>query len=264
MAIYPYILGMKSPDRFPEIARALAFDVEGAASDSKRLKLHTLLAKFGYEKRSDSNTAEITKALSEAGLAVNPPLVRYGESWEISTEDWIYLSVAEDVIDGSGHSDPSISLPSSWNSDGWFDRVARLLLRTEQEVGIKFAVPLLLRLGYSDEDRFDGMPIPASHGSRGSTLTIDHAAFNSQLDALKGQPLITIEVKRINYLSGARQLQQAHDQAKSYCFWTQCDFFMVTDGQATHVYRVGRGRYDVIEPLFKCERQGLKQHFPEL
>lgn len=253
---------MKSPDQFPEIAQALAADVESAASDSKRLKLRTLLAKFGYEKRSDSNTSEITKVLSDAGLAVNPPLVRYGDSWEISTEDWIYLSIAKDSIDSSSQRLPEP--PRGWNSDGWFERIASLLLRSEKEVEIKFAVPLLIRLGYSDEDRFDGMPVPASHGSRGSTLVIDHAAFNSQLDALKGQPLLTIEAKRDSYLSNTRRLRQAHDQAKSYCYWTQCDFFMVTDGQKTHVYRVGHGTFGDIEAIFECGRQDLKVRFPEL
>ena len=209
---------MKTPDLFSEIAQALAADVESASSDSKRLKLRTLLAKFGYEKRSDSNTAEITKALSEAGLAVNPPLVRYGDIWEISTEDWIYLSIVKKSVDDSTVKKPSP--PRDWNSDGWFDRVAGLQLRTEKEVEIKFAVPLLIRLGYSDEDRFDGMPVPASHVSRGSTLVIDHAAFNSQLDSLKGQPLLTVEAKRDSYLSTAKQLQKAHDQAKSYCYRT--------------------------------------------
>lgn len=204
---------MKSPDQFPEIAQALAADVESAASNSKRLKLRTLLAKFEYEKRSDNNTSEITKVLSDAGLAVNPPLVRYGDSWEISTEDWIYLSIAKDSGDSSTQRLPEP--PRNWNSDGWFERIASLLLRSEKEVEIKFAVPLLFRLGYSDEDRLDGMPVPASHGSRGSTLVIDHAAFNSQLDALKGQPLLTIKAKRDGYLSNTRQLRQAHDQAKA-------------------------------------------------
>jgi hypothetical protein len=253
---------MKSPDQFPEIAQALAADVESAASDSKRLKLRTLLAKFGYEKRSDNNTSEITKALSDAGLAINPPLVRYGDSWEISTEDWIYLSIAKGSDNSSIQRLPEP--PRDWNSDGWFDRIASLLLRSEKEVEIKFAVPLLIRLGYSDEDRFDGMPVPASHGSRGSTLVIDHAAFNSQLDALNGQPLLTIEAKRDSYLSNTRQLRQAHDQAKSYCYWTQCDFFMVTDGQKTHVYRVGHGSFGDIEAIFECGRQDLKARFPEL
>jgi hypothetical protein len=253
---------MKSPDQFPEIAQALAADVESAASDSKRLKLRTLLAKFGYEKRSDNNTSEITKVLSDAGLAINPPLVRYGDSWEISTEDWIYLSIAKGSDNSSIQRLPEP--PRDWNSDGWFDRIASLLLRSEKEVEIQFAVPLLIRLGYSDEDRFDGMPVPASHGSRGSTLVIDHAAFNSQLDALNGQPLLTIEAKRDSYLSNTRQLRQAHDQAKSYCYWTQCDFFMVTDGQKTHVYRVGHGSFGDIEAIFECGRQDLKARFPEL
>jgi hypothetical protein len=39
---------------------------------------------------------------------------------------------------------------------------------------------------------------------------------------------------------------------------------MVTDGQSTHVYRVGRVKYDDIEPVFECARQDLKQRFPEL
>jgi hypothetical protein len=253
---------MKTPDLFSEIAQVLAADVESASSDSKRLKLRTLLAKFGYEKRSDSNTAEITKALSEAGFAVNPPLVRYGDTWEISTEDWIYLSIVKESIDDLTIKKPSP--PPDWNSDGWFDRVAGLQLRTEKEVEIKFAVPLLIRLGYSDEDRFDGMPVPAAHGSLGSTLVIDHAGFNSQLDSLKGQPLITVEAKRDSYLSKAKQLQKAHDQAKSYCYWTQCDFFMVTDSQIVHVYRVDRGMFGDIEPLFECLRQDLKRRFSEL
>ena len=253
---------MKSPDQFPEIAQALAADVESAASDSKRLKLRTLLAKFGYEKRSDSNTSEITKVLSDEGLSINPPLVRYGDSWEISTEDWIYLSIAKSSDNSSSQRLPEP--PRDWNSDGWFDRIASLLLRSEKEVEIKFAIPLLIRLGYSDEDRFDGMPVPASHGSRGSTLVIDHAALNSQLDALNGQPLLTIEAKRDSYLSNTKQLRQAHDQAKSYCYWTQCDFFMVTDGQKTHVYRVGHGSFGDIEAIFECGRQDLKVRFPEL
>jgi hypothetical protein len=252
---------MKTPYQFPTIAQALAYDVYSAATDSKRLKLRKLLAKFGYEKRSDTNTAETTKALSEAGLAVNPPLVRYGDNWDITTEDWIYLFIAKDSVKSVIR---GISPPRDWNSDGWFDKVASLLLRTEKEVEIKFVAPLLNHLGYSDEDRFDGMPVPAAHGSRGSTLIINHAAFNSQLDALKAPLLMTIEAKRDGYLSKSRQLHQAHDQAKSYCYWTQCNFFMVTDGQTTHIYRVGRGSHVDIEPLFECERQDLKIRFPEL
>jgi hypothetical protein len=84
---------MTTSDQLPSVAAALRIDVERSASGAKRLKLRTRLAKFGYIKRSDSNTAEITRLLGEAGLAMNPPIVRFGDSWVITQEDWIYLSL---------------------------------------------------------------------------------------------------------------------------------------------------------------------------
>ncbi len=253
---------MPNSDQFPVIAKALVADVESSATNSKRLKLRTLLAKFGFEKRSDRNTADITKALNDEGLAINPPLVRYGDTWEISTEDWIYLSTLKESADSS--SPRRYSPAPGWNADGWFDGLGSLELRTEKEVGIKFVVPLLSRLGFSDQDRFDGMPIKASHGSRETTLVIDHAVFNSRLETLKTQPLLTVEAKRDSYLLTPRQLDQAHNQAKSYCFWAQCRFFMITDGQRVHVYRVGRGSFDNIESLFEAAREGLRDCFADL
>ena len=74
------------------VAAALWADVEKTSSKTKRLKLRTLLEKFGYSKRSDSNTATITQHLSEVKLAFHPPIVRFGEHWDIDLEDWIYLS----------------------------------------------------------------------------------------------------------------------------------------------------------------------------
>ncbi len=253
---------MQSRDRRSAVVSGLRADIERSVAGSKRLKLRTLLAKFGYIKRSDSNTAEITRLLSEAGLAMNPPIVRFGDSWEITPEDWIYLSIpqAEDASAGEDES----TLPRTWNSDGWFDRIAGMELRTEKEVEIKFIVPLLARLGYSDDDRYDGMPVPAAHGSRDTTLVIDFALFNTSLESLRNQPLLTVEAKRENRLAKKRELLSAHNQAKSYCLWTQCDFFMVTDSRTLHAYHVARGRFGELSPLFACERHEIAGRFPEL
>lgn len=62
------------------VAETLRADVARSASGAKRLKLRTLLGKFGYAKRSDANTAEITRLLTETGLTLNPPIVRFGEN----------------------------------------------------------------------------------------------------------------------------------------------------------------------------------------
>ena len=240
------------------VAAALRADVERATAGAKRLKLRTLLAKFGYAKRTDSNTAEITRLLSAVGLTLNPPIVRFGEAWEITFDGWIYLS--DDVPDVP----PTDPLPPTWNADGWFDRIASLELRTEKEVEIKFIVPLLARLGYGDDDRYDGMPVPAAHGSRGTTLVIDFALFNSTLLSLCNQPLLTVEAKREGRLAKQQELVSAHNQAKSYCLWAQCDFFMVTDSRTVQAFHIARGRLGELAPLFACERNELPMRFGDL
>lgn len=253
---------MQSRDRLSSVVSGLRADIARSARGAKRLKLRTLLGKFGYTKRSDSNTAEITRLLSEAGLAMNPPIVRFGDSWEITQEDWIYLSVPD--VEEDSTTDPGSTVPRTWNSDGWFDRIAGMELRTEKEVEIKFIVPLLARLGYTDDDRYDGMPVPAAHGSRDTTLVIDFALFNASMESLRNQPLLTVEAKRENRLAKQKELVSAHNQAKSYCLWTQCDFFMVTDSRTVQAYHVARGRFGELSPLFACERHDLLNRFPEL
>jgi hypothetical protein len=221
-----------------QVARTLRAQVDDSSTASKRLKVSTLLRKFGYQRRSDSNTAEITATLDEVGVSIVPSILRFGDEWGLSTEDWVYLSSdegrvtesREDEVAGSGSSDHE--LPPEWNADGWFDRIVSKQLRTEKEVEIKFIVPLLSKLGYSEDDRYDGMPVPAAHGSKKTTLVIDFA----------------------------------HNQAKSYCLWTGCDFFVVTDSQLLQVFDLTRRglRETALKPAFSCERAELKEGFPKL
>ena len=229
------------------------------STGSGKLKLKTLLAKFGFQKRSDANTGMITTALADLGISINPPIIRFGENWEITTEDWIHLSTigATCLIESS----PS---QTEWKSDTWFDKMAGYELRTEKEVEIKFIVPLLARLGYGDDDRFDGMPVPAAHGSKGTVLVIDFALFDSSSEALKHQPLLTVEAKRENRLKKRDEILNAHNQAKSYCLWTQCDFFFITDSKTIQAFHISLGNLKELKPLFSCERHELKELFSEL
>lgn len=240
------------------IASAIKSDVEKSDKGSKRLKLRTLLAKFGVEKRSDVNTARITELLTCEGLSINPPIVRFGERWEISQRDWIYLSC------NALPEQPTPSVLSTWNADGWFDRVSELELRTEKEVETKFIIPLLARLGYAEDDRYDGMPVPAAHGSRNTTLVIDFALFNSNDDSLKNQPLLTVEAKKEGRLLKQQEILNAHNQAKSYCLWTQCDFFLITDSNIVQLFHISRGNIGQLSPVFSCEREALSSCFGEL
>lgn len=240
------------------IAAEIKHDVESSSVGAKRLKLRTLLSKFGIEKRSVVNTAKITELLTQEGLSINPPIVRFGDYWEITLQDWIYLSsnVPEEQ--------PITVVSSSWNADGWFDRISELELRTEKEVETKFIIPLLTRLGYGEDDRYDGMPVPAAHGSRNTTLVIDFALFNSGNSSLNNQPLLTVEAKKEGRLHKKQELLNAHNQAKSYCLWTQCDFFLVTDSKTIQLFHIARGKIGQLSPLFSCERESLSSCFGEL
>ncbi len=249
----------------PEVALAaqkIQTSVLTSSAGARRMKLRTLLDRFAYVKRSDFNTAAITTALSDLGISLNPPIVRFGDNWEISPEDWIYLSDASKEV--------TAQLPKpgkqtgNWKHDPWFEKMAGYELRTEKEVEIKFIVPLLARLGYGDDDRFDGMPVPAAHGSKGTTLVIDFALFDSTVEGLRHQPLLTVEAKKENRLKKREEILNAHNQAKSYCLWTQCDFFLITDSKTIQAFHIARGNLADLKPLFVCERHELKDRFGDL
>ncbi|HEX7119813.1 MAG TPA: type I restriction enzyme HsdR N-terminal domain-containing protein [Longimicrobiales bacterium] len=253
---------MRSGDA-AEIASRIVAEVREAPAGSKRLKVRSLLKKFGFVKRSDRNTAEITRLLDEQGISIHPPLIRFGDSWKVGYEDWIYLSDQRACpLEKSLHN--KVDLPEGWQDDEWFTRMLKLELRTEKEVEIKFIVPLLKRLGYEDEDRFDGMPVPAAHGSRATTLVIDFAVFNSASDALRSQPLLTVEAKHETRFRKQKEIANARNQAQSYCLWTQCDFFMVTDGRTIEVFDLTRRTLSGVGPVFSCGRHELKEAFPNL
>jgi hypothetical protein len=226
------------------------------------MKLKSLLSRFGFVKRSDSNTAAISSVLDDAGIALNPPIVRFGEQWEISTEDWIYLSDVSRA--GPPIKSAAMEGSSTWKHDPWFEKMAGYELRTEKEVEIKFIVPLLARLGYGDDDRFDGMPVPAAIGSKGTTLVIDFALFDSSVEGLRNQPLLTVEAKRESRLKKREEILNAHNQAKSYCLWTQCEYFLITDSRTVQAFHIARGNLKDLQPLFVCERHELKNRFGEL
>lgn len=251
-----------------QVARALRGQVDDSGTASMKLRIRTLLKKFGNKKRSDSNTAKITAALDEVGLSISPPIMRFGDEWGLSTEDWVHLSSPEvpDKVDKQVDS-VNVPPPLAWNADGWFDRIVLSHLRTEKEVEIKFIVPLLSKLGYSEEDRYDGMPIRAAYGSRSTTLVIDFALFNAELESLRNQPLLTVEAKREHRLVKTKEVTAAHNQAKSYSLWTQCDFFMVTDSRLLQMFDLTRRGLQGPEPevpVFSCERAELKEQFPKL
>jgi hypothetical protein len=246
------------------IAQALVPELERASSGAKRMKVRSLLKRFGYVKRSDRNTVTITAALDAAGIALSPAIVRLGDEWELDYEDWVYLSLAKrETATKPTPAAGSVAPPPEVVADPWFDRIVALQLRSEREVETKFILPLLQRLGFTEDDRFDGMHVEAAIGSRPTQLTVDFALFDHATEALNSQALLVVEAKREALLTKSPEIARARNQARSYALWMRCDFYMITNGRLLQLHDL-KHLGPESAPLFSCERGELRERFAEL
>lgn len=233
-----------------------------ANGKSKRIKVRTLMSHFNYEKRTEENAARITELLAERNILLNPSIMKLGENWQLKLDDRVYLiertnEVREEPIQ-SGVSDIY-----DYKNDHWFDEIQDKNYRTEKEVENKFILPLLQRLGFTDDDRYDGMTINTCHGSKQTTLEVDFALFNSNNENLEGQTLLIAEAKKEERLYKQVELDKAQKQVKSYAVWLSCHFGLVTDSKTIQIIDLFPN-INGMKVIFECKRETLKENFLEL
>lgn len=151
----------------------------------------------------------------------------------------------------------------NWNADDWFDKLQNREFRTEKEVENKFILPLLARLGYGEDDRYDGMIVEGAEGSKKISLETDFVLFASDAEELSTQPLLIVEAKKEYRLTKQVEMEKAQRQARSYAIWTGCKFGLITDSRFIQVLDImpNFGSYKV---LFECQCSELKDRFVEL
>jgi hypothetical protein len=201
---------------------------------SKRIKVRTLLKYFDYEKRTEDNSTKITELLSENNILLNPSIMKIGEIWKLKLDDRVYLTPRVETAREEVEPIKNI-LIYDWKSDKWFDEVIIKVFRTEKEVENKFIIPLLQRLNFNENDRYDGMLLSAAHGSKQTTLEVDFALFNSENENLENQPLLIAEAKKEDRLYKQVELDKAQKQVKSYAVWLSCHFGLVTDSKLIQI-----------------------------
>lgn len=244
-----------------EIADKLANEVL-TNGKPKRIKVRTLLGHFNYEKRTEDNSTKITELLAERNILLNPSIMKFGDTWQLKLDDRVYLlERKEEIRDEKVQT--KISEVYDYNSDKWFDEVLTKQFRTEKEVENKFIIPLLKRLGFNDDDRYDGMIVNAAHGSKQTILEVDFALFNSENENLEGQPLLVAEAKKEDRLYKQVELDKAQKQVKSYAVWLSCHFGLVTDSKTIQVIDLFPS-IKGMKVIFDCKREELKDRFNEL
>lgn len=241
-----------------KIASDIADDII-RTNKPKRIKVRTLIKKFGFVKRTETSARKITQELGDLEIYLNPSIMKIGESWKLSLDDRVSLSHEKNK-----NKEESIHfLPEGFNEDQWFDNLTDKEYRTEREVETKFIIPLLTRLEYSENDRYDGMCFKAFNGSRPTILETDCSLFDADNELLDNQVLLVVEAKRENRLVKEVELSKAQKQTKSYAIWLSCHFGLVTDGRKLQVLDLfpNIGGMNI---LFECEISDLKNRFGEL
>lgn len=253
---------MASPDNFIAASKEIFKAVTQSSSGSQRIKARTLIKKFGFQRRTEENTSEITRALQEVGVIVHPSILKFGDEYSISLDDWIVLSVVRENPKSLGRESlEDQESADQWSKDDWFDLIKTKTFRTEREVETKFIIPLLIRLGYSDDDRYDNMPVITYDGSRKVIRRADFVLSCSNCESLKGQFLLVVEAKRA---SKGGELEAAFKQSKSYAFWIGCYHSLVTDGEHIEVFGLSANHVKSDTLLLRCHRNDLREKFPEI
>ena len=253
--------GSKKKLSAEEIANIISDEIF-LAGKSKRLKVRTLLKYFNYEKRTEDNATKITELLAENNILLNPSIMKIGDDWKLKYDDIVYLTPRIVATREEVKQIKSIDI-YDWKSDKWFNEVLTKEFRTEKEVENKFIIPLLNRLNFSENDRYDGMLVIAAHGSKHTTLEVDFALFNSENKNLEHQPLLVVEAKKEGRLNKQLELDKAQKQVKSYAIWLSCHFGLVTDSKIIQIIDL----FPIINGmtvLFKCKREELKEKFDEI
>lgn len=242
-----------SQSKLKEIADKLRNEV---SAKPKRMKIKTLMKCFGYDRRTEDSATRITEILSEIGVIIRPSIMKTDGEWKLKFDEQVHLS-AREKEEGFKISESSAT-PGNWNLDGWFDNLGERVYRNEREVESKFLIPLLGRLGYTDNDRYDGMSLEKREGARKKTLHVDCALYNAEEKMLLEQPLLLAEAKR--HFNKPKDLQEARDQVKSYAMWESCHFGLITDGRKLEVIDLFAS-IKGMKVIFECDQDTLKSNF---
>jgi hypothetical protein len=227
---------------FEAAVLALKDSIASSPKQSRRMLLRSLLTKFGFKTRTQERIHRLSNAMNEVGIHAAPPLA------ECPRDGWVALSLAIDP-------NPT-GLPIN-PPDIWFEEIERKQFATEKEVEIRFIVPLLERLGYSEDDRADGFPIEIVVGSKRTVAEADFVLFDGRNRSMDNA-LLVIEAKRTG-----KRVKDFISQARSYAMFMGAPYYMVTNGDDILVLHY-QSPIEADRVVFTGHRATLKENYNDL
>lgn len=232
-----YIIGEKTEDSIALVSATQQFNAT-YSFDVKRLlradevneeNYNKVLERLRYSEKNVtlSDLLQIAEEYKQQGK-VNPETLKRVKE-EVARDEAIVEK--EEAVQKQETVVYSYTPADNWNAEDWFDKLQDREFRTEKEVENKFILPLLTRLGYSEDDRYDGMIVDGAEGSKKISLETDFVLFASDAEELSTQPLLIVEAKKEYRLTKQVEMEKAQRQARSYAIWTGCKFGLITDSR---------------------------------
>jgi len=221
---------------------ALKDSIATASKQTRRMRLRSLLTKFGFKVRTQDRILRLINAFAKVGILAQPVLS------ECDRDGWITLSIDQKGTPRYPQVDPL---------DPWFDEIAKKEFATEKEVEIRFIVPLLERLGYSEDDRADGFPIEIVVGTKRTMTEADFVLFDGRNRSMDNA-LLVIEAKRTT-----KRVKDFISQARSYAMFMGTPYYMVTNGDDILVFHY-QSPLEADRQVFTGQRATLRESFQEL
>jgi hypothetical protein len=235
-----------------QVASSIREAIENSPKKSKRVLLKTLLKMFGHKTRQRHWIEAIDKCITEAGVLISPPLV------EVERDGWVVLSVTDPQLPVGDFSQEDQEDSEGNNRDlapdVWLTTISLKSFNSEKEVEIRFVLPLLERLGYSEEDRADGYPVEQVVGVRKTKTEADFVLFNG-LNRSKDSALMVVEAKNVG-----KKLADHIGQARSYAMFLGTPYFLVTNGDDIRVF-LYRSPIESDVEVFKSTRRDISSTF---
>ena len=238
-----------------QVANSIREAIEESPKKSKRVLLKTLLKMFGHKTRQRHWIEAMGKSLVDAGVLIAPSLA------EAERNGWVILSVTDPRLPvgdfASKEQEDASGNKEAQSADTWLKTISSKVFHTEKEVEIRFVLPLLERLGYSEEDRADGYPVEQIVGVRKTRTEADFVLFNG-LNRCKDNALLVIEAKNTG-----KNLADHIPQAKSYAMFLGTPYFLVTNGDDIRVF-LYRSPIESDVEVFRSTRRELASTFQTL
>lgn len=238
-----------------EVAEEIKGAIESTPKRAKRILCKTLLKECGFQVKTKDRAELLMKTFTEAGITVIPNLT------ECDRDDWITLSFVqpsvpvEDFLPGNNLiSDKEVAKTVD---DLWFNELLTKSFDSEKEVEIRFILPLLDRLGYSEDDRADGYPVEIYEGVRKTTKEADFVLFDGR-NRCKDNALLVIEAKAMG-----KKLADYIGQARTYAIWLGTPYYLVTNGDEIRVFLYRSPIESDIE-VYTAQRKDLRESFRNL